>query len=386
MFYTLAEAAKATGSSRAAILAAIEGGRITAVKDLFGQWQIERGELHRLHHTAEDGPGNEADLPYPASSATSLEAELQALVSAAGDGLRQPYHDAGCDQGALYSAEQTPPLHHADLWSPPSSDASESIRSPSEPTEHAEFSGTVGRESPDPQQAFREKFPPIDQLAIAFPEPVPEWNHEIRIGDGDKILGPTSPGRAGRRRAVMIGGVIAGALGLGWIAGSGAHVCFDRAAPAPLHSSAPGSGTENRPEGPETGRDPSSAAANIRKIAIPPAAKRAIETLAQTATAATKPVPSQPQHTGSSSKSPATVQQQAKLEPPRTPTPETRPTTIDGWTVREVVGGTAVLEGPNGVVRVSRGDTLPGVGRVYSIVRWGNRWIVATGSGLISTP
>jgi hypothetical protein len=51
-----------------------------------------------------------------------------------------------------------------------------------------------------------------------------------------------------------------------------------------------------------------------------------------------------------------------------------------------VVGGTAVLEGPNGVVRVSRGDTLPGVGRVYSIVRWGNRWIVATGSGLISTP
>jgi hypothetical protein len=66
--------------------------------------------------------------------------------------------------------------------------------------------------------------------------------------------------------------------------------------------------------------------------------------------------------------------------------PETRPTTIEGWTVREVVGGTVVLEGPDGVWRAARGETVPGVGRVDSIVRWGNRWIVATSRGLISTP
>jgi hypothetical protein len=29
---------------------------------------------------------------------------------------------------------------------------------------------------------------------------------------------------------------------------------------------------------------------------------------------------------------------------------------------------------------------VPGVGKVDSIVRWGNRWIVATTRGLISTP
>lgn len=34
----------------------------------------------------------------------------------------------------------------------------------------------------------------------------------------------------------------------------------------------------------------------------------------------------------------------------------------------------------------TRGDTAPGIGRIDSIVRWGNRWIVATASGLISTP
>jgi hypothetical protein len=34
----------------------------------------------------------------------------------------------------------------------------------------------------------------------------------------------------------------------------------------------------------------------------------------------------------------------------------------------------------------TRGDTVPGIGRIDSIVRWGNRWIVATDSGLIATP
>ena len=72
--------------------------------------------------------------------------------------------------------------------------------------------------------------------------------------------------------------------------------------------------------------------------------------------------------------------------PRRTHTPETRPTTIEGWTLREVVNGTAVIEGPNGVWKVTPGQMVPGVGRVESIVRWGNRLIVATSSGLISTP
>ena len=70
----------------------------------------------------------------------------------------------------------------------------------------------------------------------------------------------------------------------------------------------------------------------------------------------------------------------------RTQVPETRLTTIEGWMLREVTNGTAVLEGPNGIWTAKRGDTVPGVGRVESIVLWGKRWIVATSSGLISTP
>jgi hypothetical protein len=64
-----------------------------------------------------------------------------------------------------------------------------------------------------------------------------------------------------------------------------------------------------------------------------------------------------------------------------TPAPETRPTAVADWTLREVIDGAAVLQGPNGIRRVTRGDTVPGLGRVNSIVRWGNRWTVATTNG-----
>jgi hypothetical protein len=77
--------------------------------------------------------------------------------------------------------------------------------------------------------------------------------------------------------------------------------------------------------------------------------------------------------------------QRAEPPAPRAPVPETRPATIPGWTVREVLGDSAVLDGPQGVRRVARGESVPGLGRVETIVRWGNRWIVTTERGLIST-
>ena len=68
------------------------------------------------------------------------------------------------------------------------------------------------------------------------------------------------------------------------------------------------------------------------------------------------------------------------------PVPETKPATIEGWTLRDVTNGRAVLEGPSGTWRVARGDMVPGLGRVDSIFQWGNRLMVATSKGLVSTP
>jgi hypothetical protein len=86
---------------------------------------------------------------------------------------------------------------------------------------------------------------------------------------------------------------------------------------------------------------------------------------------------------------PTTLNAQAAALAPKQPlaaASETPPSTIPGWSVVEVRDGTAVIEGPEGVKMAARGDTIPGIGRVDSIVRWGNRWIVATASGLIATP
>ncbi|WP_152535517.1 hypothetical protein [Bradyrhizobium sp. Ai1a-2] len=79
------------------------------------------------------------------------------------------------------------------------------------------------------------------------------------------------------------------------------------------------------------------------------------------------------------------VSSASQVKPSLAPAPETRPTTIPGWRVVDVRDGTAVLDGPDGIRMAARGDTIPGIGRVETIVRWGDKWIVGTANGLIAT-
>ena len=59
--YTLGEAAKATGKSKATIAQSIQKGRISAEKDDLGRWQIEPSELHRLYPVASSTDGSKSD-------------------------------------------------------------------------------------------------------------------------------------------------------------------------------------------------------------------------------------------------------------------------------------------------------------------------------------
>jgi hypothetical protein len=59
-------------------------------------------------------------------------------------------------------------------------------------------------------------------------------------------------------------------------------------------------------------------------------------------------------------------------------------TRIDDWVLRKVIDGTAILEGPSGLVGVLSGDVVPGLGRVESIVRRGGKWSVVTSKGVIT--
>lgn len=57
--------------------------------------------------------------------------------------------------------------------------------------------------------------------------------------------------------------------------------------------------------------------------------------------------------------------------------------TIDGWVLRDVANGGALIEGRAGLYEVYAGDPIPGVGRVDAIRRQDGRWVVVTSKGLI---
>jgi hypothetical protein len=59
------------------------------------------------------------------------------------------------------------------------------------------------------------------------------------------------------------------------------------------------------------------------------------------------------------------------------------PPVLEGWVVRSVYNGAALIQGRLGVVEVERGDTLPGIGRIENIRRQDGRWVVVTSKGLI---
>ena len=72
--------------------------------------------------------------------------------------------------------------------------------------------------------------------------------------------------------------------------------------------------------------------------------------------------------------------------PPATvePTPAASPPVLEGWRVRSVYNGAALIQGRlGGVMEVEPGDNLPGLGRIESIRRQDGKWVVVTSKGLI---
>ena len=78
------------------------------------------------------------------------------------------------------------------------------------------------------------------------------------------------------------------------------------------------------------------------------------------------------------------------ISPPATATPAAaskpemaRLPTLDGWVLRDVTNGAALIQGRRGMFEVYAGDPIPGLGRVDAIRRQDGRWVVVTGKGLI---
>lgn len=66
------------------------------------------------------------------------------------------------------------------------------------------------------------------------------------------------------------------------------------------------------------------------------------------------------------------------------PKPEVaRLPTVEGWVLREVANGVALIEGRQGIYEVYAGDPVPGLGRVDAIRKQDGRWVVVTSKGLV---
>ena len=71
--------------------------------------------------------------------------------------------------------------------------------------------------------------------------------------------------------------------------------------------------------------------------------------------------------------------------PPTPPKPEVgRLPTVEGWVLRDVANGGALIEGRRGIYEVYAGDPVPGLGRVDAIRRQDGHWVVVTSKGLIT--
>ena len=66
--------------------------------------------------------------------------------------------------------------------------------------------------------------------------------------------------------------------------------------------------------------------------------------------------------------------------------PSRQPGVVEGWVLRDVQRGTAVIEGRLGIIEVDPGDVVPGLGRVEAVRKQDGRWVVVTSKGLILPP
>jgi hypothetical protein len=100
--------------------------------------------------------------------------------------------------------------------------------------------------------------------------------------------------------------------------------------------------------------------------------------------AAVAAVPPEPLRTGSIPEAkPVPPQEVGRSEQAKT---EAKPVPIEGWVLREVYDGVALIEGRNRrLYEIAAGQSLPGIGKVEAIEKRGRAWVVVTSKGIITS-
>ena len=56
---------------------------------------------------------------------------------------------------------------------------------------------------------------------------------------------------------------------------------------------------------------------------------------------------------------------------------------MEGWALRDVDHGSALIDSRQGMFEVYAGDNVPGLGRIDAIRKQDGHWVVVTSKGLI---
>ena len=235
MFYTLAAAAKASGLGAAAIRAAIERGQITAIKDLFDEWQVEEAELHRLYFPIGPAAGKRDECSStPSPAATTVEGGAEAPLEQAGQTLAE-----GREGTAADSATEADPGQVTQRTELMRSEGASSSIAADDGTTQVEGDPVASRQCLAPfgdpsgngrhgNQHPQLRFSGLDQTdRIAIGNTL-FWESEIKIGERQDTLVSAIRPLADRRRAIAFTGALLAGVGIGWVAGLGSYHFFGR--------------------------------------------------------------------------------------------------------------------------------------------------------------
>jgi hypothetical protein len=331
--------------STSAIPNEIECGFAAATDHSFGDWKFDYREFHQIYPLPADG--SDAGMEALPKLAAILEADIAALVTT-------DFHRP--EDGHWLTGAGLPPPAAA----------------------------------PKGASQFPVAMPKNIEIRVNEPD-LRTWGADIRIDDPERAVKAGSTTRRAPHAEFAV--LLVTALAVAWIVGgtpSFIEKYLSVLAEQKDRASSQVPLSKSLADHPPAGREVTSATGNTGKVATSAAGVLGHRRgSAQSSAQRVKPVKaSLTAQQGSAPLEPnlAALARKPESLPRPMPFPETKPATVDGWAVRDVFGATAVLEGPDGVWRAARGDTVPGVGRLESIVRWGNRWIVVTDRGLISTP
>jgi hypothetical protein len=337
--------------------------------------------------------------------------------------------------GAGPTAPNSPDVTPAETAQGPAQDSAQYLAKPSISVESPKIAPEQGeaekaKDSPKVEAAKPEAAKPETPRVEAKAE-APKPSGQILImprdqawnGDnGDSKTQSADGGIFGKRRVAALAAVIAlaavagaigGALataGFGHVAGDSPKVASSRALEdtiaridtevaalrtsleqASKHSAAQISKTTDRLDKVERAQaEPAAKLAKLSEtveklrtasIVVPAAAPAAAPVAAAAAAPVTPAAPVAPKESTGSIQTANAGSAQVPLPAPK---PEVaRLPTVEGWVLRDVANGSALIEGRQGIFEVYAGDPIPGLGRIDAIRKQDGRWVVVTSRGLI---